>query len=49
MKVTVMTADEQFINLDVDPDESVSLSPSLRLDLEVLRSILLAEIGDESA
>jgi hypothetical protein len=28
MKVTVMTADEQFINLDVEPDESVSPLPS---------------------
>jgi hypothetical protein len=25
MKVTVMTADEQILTLDVDPDESVSL------------------------
>jgi hypothetical protein len=28
MKVTVMTADEQFLNLDVEPDESVSPIPS---------------------
>jgi len=38
MKVTVMTADEQILSLDVDPDESVS-SPapsSLRLNLSAL-------------
>ena len=37
MKVTVMTADEQILSLDVDPDESVS-SPapsSLHLNLSV--------------
>jgi hypothetical protein len=28
MKLTVMTADEQILSLDVDPDESVSLPPA---------------------
>uniref|UniRef100_A0A453NKS5 Ubiquitin-like domain-containing protein n=6 Tax=Aegilops tauschii TaxID=37682 RepID=A0A453NKS5_AEGTS len=32
MKLTVMTADEQFLNLDVDPDESVE---NLKALLEV--------------
>jgi hypothetical protein len=40
MKLTVMTADEQILSLDVDPDESVSLpstppsSTSPHLDLD---------------
>jgi hypothetical protein len=38
MKLTVMTADEQILSLDVDPDESVSLSPAPLLYLPPSRS-----------
>jgi hypothetical protein len=35
MKVTVMTADEQILSLDVDPDESVSSSAPSSLPLHL--------------
>ncbi|KAK3156283.1 hypothetical protein QOZ80_2AG0105190 [Eleusine coracana subsp. coracana] len=40
MKVTVMTADEQFLNLDVDPDESVE---NLKALLEVETNVPLQQ------
>ncbi|KAE8784159.1 DNA damage-inducible protein 1 [Hordeum vulgare] len=49
MKLTVMTADEQFLNLDVDPDESVeNLKALLEVETQVpLQQQLLQFNGKE--